>query len=105
MARLLVSLAIVISAISVTAAVQEPQVFRGTSDTVRILTTVTDKDNRIVTNLTRDQFEVRDNGRPQPLTQFDNSPQPIRLIALLDVSGSMAGNLNLLRGACEALFE
>ena len=102
MARLLVSLAIMMSALAATVVVQEPQVFRSAGETVRILATVTDKDNRIVTTLTREQFEVRDSGKPQPLTQFDNSPQPIRVIVLIDVSGSMAGSLGLLRAACEA---
>jgi VWFA-related protein len=48
---------------------------------------------------------VRDEGKPQPITLFDNSPQPIRLIVMLDVSGSMEGNLALLRGAAEQLFS
>ena len=82
---------------------QQPS-FRGTSDTVRLFTTVTDRDGRLVPTLTRDQFEVRDEGRPQPITVFDNSPQPIRLVVMLDVSGSMAGNLPLLRAATEQLF-
>ena len=86
------------------AAAQQPPVFRGSSDIVRVFVTVTDRDGRLVTTLTRDQFELRDEGKPQPITQFDNSPQPIRLIVMLDVSGSMEGNLPLLRGAAEQLF-
>src|SRR4029453_1060653 len=38
------------------------------------------------------------------ITLFDNTPQPIRLIVLLDVSGSMEGNLPLLRAASDQLF-
>jgi Ca-activated chloride channel family protein len=83
---------------------QQP-VFRGGSDAVRVFVTVTDRDGRLVTTLTRDNFEVRDEGAPQSLTQFDNSPQPIRLIVMLDVSGSMAGNLPLLRAASAQLFS
>jgi len=82
---------------------QQPT-FRGGRDAVRVFVTVTDKDGRLVTNLQKDHFEVRDDGKPQPITQFDNSPQPIRLIVLLDVSGSMAGNLPLLRNAAAQLF-
>jgi Ca-activated chloride channel family protein len=81
------------------------QVFRGGSDAVRVFVTVTDRDGRLVTTLTRDNFEVRDDGTPQPLTQYDNSPQPIRLIVMLDVSGSMEGNLQLLRDAAAQLFS
>jgi Ca-activated chloride channel homolog len=82
---------------------QQP-VFRGTGDAVRVFTTVTDRDGRIITTLTRADFEVRDEGKVQPITLFDNTPQPIRLILMLDVSGSMEGNLPLLRAAAEQLF-
>src|SRR3954470_12066950 len=82
----------------------EPPVFRGGGDVVRVFATVTNRDGRLVTTLARDAFEVRDEGKPQPITQFDNTPQPIRLIVMLDVSGSMEGNLPLLRGAADQLF-
>jgi Ca-activated chloride channel family protein len=85
------------------AAGQQP-VFRGIGDAVRVFVTVTDGDGRLVTTLRRDDFEVRDEGKPQPITLFDNTPQPIRLIVMLDVSGSMEGNLPLLRAAAEQLF-
>src|SRR5687768_10933846 len=85
------------------AAWQQP-VFRGRGDAVRVFATVTDRDGRLVTTLTQDDFEIRDEGKPQPITLFDNTPQPIRLIVMLDVSGSMGGNLPLLRAAAEQLF-
>src|SRR5688572_21291862 len=85
------------------AGAQQP-VFRGGSDTVRVFVTVTDRDGRLATSLGRDDFEVRDDGKPQPLTAFDNSAQPVRLVVMLDVSGSMEGNLSLLRAASDALF-
>ena len=86
-----------------TAARQQP-VFRGRGDAVRVFVTVTDRAGRLVTTLARDDFEIRDEGRPQPITLFDNNPQPIRLIVMLDVSGSMEGNLPLLRAASEQLI-
>ena len=82
---------------------QQP-VFRGGSDAVRVFVTVTDGQGRLVTTLGREDFEVRDEGKPQPITLFDNTPQPIRLIVMLDVSGSMEGNLPLLRAASDQLF-
>jgi VWFA-related protein len=82
---------------------QQPT-FRGGNDVVRVFVTVTDKDGRLVTALTQDSFDLRDDGKPQPITQFDNKPQPIRLIVMLDVSGSMEGNLPLLRAAGAQLF-
>src|SRR3954471_11137536 len=82
----------------------EPPVFRGGGDVVRVFATVTNRDGRLVTTLARDAFEVRDEGKPQPITQFDNTPQPIRLIVMLDVYGSMEGNLPLLRASADQLF-
>jgi Ca-activated chloride channel family protein len=91
------------AALSAVVVAQQP-VFRGSGDAVRIFATVTDGDGRLVTSLGREDFDVRDEGRPQPLTLFDNSPQPIKLIVMLDVSGSMEGNLPLLRAATEELL-
>src|SRR5215204_578657 len=82
---------------------QQP-VFRGRGDAVRVFATVTDRDGRLVPTLGKDDFEIRDEGKPQPLTLFDNTPQPIQLVVMLDVSGSMEGNLPLLRAASEQLF-
>jgi len=79
--------------------------FKGASESVRVFVTVMDRDGRLVPNLKQDAFEVRDEGKPQMITVFDNTPQPIRLITLLDVSGSMEGNLPLLRGGADALFK
>ena len=87
------------------AAAQQQPTFRGTADNVRLFATVTDRDGRLVTTLEQKDFEIRDEGKPQPITLFDNSPQPIRLIVLLDVSGSMQGNLQLLREGSEELFK
>src|SRR3954468_19612676 len=78
----------------------QQQVFRSTADVVPLFVTATDKPGRLITKLTRDDFQVSDTGEVQPLTVFDNSPQPIRLVILIDVSGSMAANLPLLGAAC-----
>jgi Ca-activated chloride channel homolog len=83
---------------------QQAPVFRGVGESVPVYVTVTDKDNRLVPGLTRDDFQIFDNGKSQPITVFDNTPQPIRIIVMLDVSGSMHGNLPLLRAGCEQLF-
>ena len=82
---------------------QQPT-FRGRSELVRVFVTVMDRDGRLVTNLAQNDFEARDDGKPQPITVFDNSPLPIRLIVMLDVSGSMVGNLPLLHAASTQLF-
>src|SRR5580765_1980619 len=104
MTRLVVYGTVVACVLVVFAAEAQQPIFRGSGDVVRVFSTVTDRDGRLATSLTQENFEVRDDGKPQPITQFDNSPQPIRLIVLLDCSGSMAGNLQLLRAASSQLF-
>jgi Ca-activated chloride channel family protein len=103
--RFLIYGTLVGSVLGVLGANAQQPTFRGGRDTVRVFVTVTDRDGRLVTTLAQNNFEVRDEGKPQPITQFDNTPQPIRLIVMLDVSGSMAGNLPLLRAAAAQLFE
>lgn len=96
-------IAAIVAAAGLSAQQQQPT-FRGGADTVRVFVTVTTPDGRLVTDLTQDKFEVRDEGKPQPITIFDNSPKPIQLLVMLDVSGSMEGNLNLLRASARQLF-
>jgi VWFA-related protein len=94
----------VFAALATLAAAEQQPVFRGAGDAVRVFATVLDRDGRLVPGLQQNAFEVRDDGKPQPITQFDNSPRPIRLVIMLDVSGSMHGNLQLLRDASEQLL-
>jgi VWFA-related protein len=84
---------------------QQQQVFRSTAEIVPVFVTVTDRQGRLVPDLTRDAFQVLDNGKPQPLTLFDNTPQPLRMILLIDVSGSMFQNAPLIRRACIELLR
>jgi Ca-activated chloride channel family protein len=116
MKRCLASAALIVCALGALNATQQPAqpqdqqqqpqrpVFRGTRDAVRVFATVTDRDGRLATSLTQQDFEVRDEGKPQPIIQFDKSPQPIQIIVMLDVSGSMEGNVPLLRAAGSQLF-
>ena len=105
MSRRLVCGTLVVCAFAgVAAAAWLQQVFRGGTELVRVFVTVVDKDGRLVPTLMQNDFEVRDEGKPQPITVFDNSPQPIRLVVMLDVSGSIAGSLGLLREGPDQLF-
>ena len=63
--------------------------------------TVTDSSNRLVTDLTREDFEVFDNGRLQELTIFDNEPRPISVVVMLDTSVSMTHRLDDLYAGAE----
>jgi hypothetical protein len=68
------------------AGAQQP-IFRSIGEAIRVFVTVTDRDGRLVTTLRQEDFEIRDEGTPQPITLFDNTPQPIRIIVMLDLSG------------------
>ena len=88
------------------AAAQEPakpqeSVFRSATRTVAVYATVSDAQGRLVPDLTREDFEVYDDGKRQELTLFENGSQPITVVMLLDRSGSMVGNFNLVRSAAE----
>jgi Ca-activated chloride channel family protein len=72
-----------------------------TTQTVPIYTTVIDRDRRLVPDLVQEDFEVYDNGKLQTLTNFDNEPTPITAIVMLDTSGSMTLNLDLVKAAAE----
>lgn len=67
------------------------QTFRARVETVLVTVTVHDADNRIITGLSREQFEIFEDGVPQAVTQFTNERAPISLGILLDASDSMRG--------------
>jgi Ca-activated chloride channel family protein len=89
---------------AVTSVPAQQPVFRSGTQTVPVYVTVLGTDGRLVTDLTRDDFEVLDNGRPQPITLFDAGTQPINIIVMLDMSGSMIGNISVLRRAAVEMF-
>jgi VWFA-related protein len=80
----------------------QPPTFGAGNRTVAVYATVTGARGRLVPDLTRDDFTIDDNGKPQPLTLFANEIQPITLIMLLDRSGSMKANFELEEHAAEA---
>jgi Ca-activated chloride channel family protein len=79
---------------------QQPT-FRSGSRVVPSYVTVTGADNRLVTDLAREDFEVLDNGRPQELTIFDNEVRPISVVVMLDTSISMTHRLKDLYAGAE----
>jgi Ca-activated chloride channel family protein len=79
---------------------QQPT-FRSGSRVVPSYVTVTGADNRLVTDLAREDFEVLDNGRPQELTIVDNEVRPISVVVMLDTSISMTHRLKDLYAGAE----
>ncbi len=65
--------------------------FRSSVNLVQVWASVTDADGRLITGLTRDDFEVFENGVPQPITYFSDERVPVSLGLLVDASDSMRG--------------
>jgi VWFA-related protein len=86
------------------AAGQDQGVFRRDVQTVAIYATVMDPVGRLVPDLEREHFEVLDDGLPQSLTLFRSDVQPISVVVMLDTSGSMTLNIDLLKRAAEAFI-
>jgi Ca-activated chloride channel family protein len=86
-------------AAAITVAAQEPQLFRSGARTVAVYATVSDESGRLAPDLSRDDFEIYDNGKRQALTVFASEVQPISVVMLLDRSGSMLTNFRLVEVA------
>lgn len=65
--------------------------FRSGVYLVKVTATVRDAEGRLVGDLTRGDFEILENGRPQRITQFERGRVPVSLGVVLDVSQSMLG--------------
>jgi Ca-activated chloride channel family protein len=85
---------------TVIVAAQQPT-FRVGTQVVSLFATVTDAQKRLVPSLVKDDFEVFDNDKAQPIVFFENQVQPISVITMLDTSGSMTASIDLLRRAAE----
>lgn len=83
---------------------QQAPTFRAGTKVVPLYTTVTDAAGRLVPGLAREDFEVLDNGRPQGLAVFSSEVQPITVVVMLDTSGSMTNNIDLVKAAAEQFF-
>jgi len=82
---------------------QQPQapLFKSGTQVVSLFVTVADAQKRLGPDLTKDDFEVFDNEKPQAITYFDNSIHPITVVVMLDTSGSMTLTIDLLKRAAE----
>jgi len=67
------------------------QSFRSRIDVVQVTVTVTDSEGRLITGLTKDDFQIFEDGNAQDITQFTDARVPVSLGVLLDASDSMRG--------------
>src|ERR1051325_4083233 len=75
---------------------QKPM-FRAVTEAVWVTATVIDGDSRLVTDLTKEDFDVLDNGVQRDITVFRNDTIPFAVAVLFDVSGSMNENSYTMR--------
>jgi VWFA-related protein len=73
---------------------QAPAPIRVQTSLVNVFTTVRDKHNGLITSLTKDDFEIYEDGKKQEISYFSRDVSlPITLGLLLDTSGSETARL------------
>jgi Ca-activated chloride channel homolog len=91
LSRVFVSLLAAVLAAPVPPADRGAPTFSATARTVRVPVSVLDDHGEPVLDLRREDFQVSEEGRRQPLTFWSGERRPIRIVVALDVSLSMAG--------------
>jgi len=81
---------------------EAPSFHSTSSELVVLPVVVTDKQQRFVSDLTRDHFTVYDNGRRQNIALFTNEDAPVSIGVVIDTSGSMAHRLPYVEAATVA---
>ena len=73
---------------------------------VKVDVQVTARDGKTISDLTQQDFTVFDENQPQPVAYFGRESEPLDLLLLLDVSGSMRRSLeDLAAGTRAALAQ
>jgi Ca-activated chloride channel family protein len=76
------------------------------TNVVRVYAVVFDKQGRLASGLTRDDFEILDDGIPQRITKFsDNLREPVSIVLDADVSQSMKHKLSFVRTAVDETLQ
>ena len=78
----------------------------GTAASIKTaIVSVTDLDNRSISNIKADEFEVLENNEPREVTSIRTVTAPFNLVLLLDVSGSVDNYVNFIRKAARNFVE
>jgi Ca-activated chloride channel family protein len=72
---------------------------------VLVPVTVTDPDNRLVTGLEKENFEVMDSGVSQQIRHFSSEDAPVSIGVIFDMSGSMSNKIDKSREAIVEFFK
>jgi VWFA-related protein len=90
---------------AVLAFAQESPVIRTDTTLVLIPVAVTDKLNRFVVGLTRDNFKLSEDGKEQKISEFSGEDAPLSVGILIDTSGSMDLKLSRSRAAAREFLK
>ena len=101
MARLLLAVCFALVLVAAVPAAQQKSILRSGVHTVPVYASVLDRAGRLVTGLTKDDFTILDDGKPQELTVFSDDVQPITIVVMLDRSGSVRQHFEHVRAAAE----
>ena len=92
---LLAASALVLNALC---AQEEQPLFKSGANVVRVDVQV-EEGGRLLNDLTREDFRIFDDNASQPATHFGHEREPVSLLLLLDVSGSMVKSIDALARA------
>jgi Ca-activated chloride channel homolog len=98
-------LPLLLVAVAPIAAAQDPPVFKSRSDIVQVHVNVFDGDSDAVTELTRDNFLVFEDGRNQEITFFSSEDVPVAVGLVIDNSSSMISKGQLVTAGGMAFAE
>jgi Ca-activated chloride channel family protein len=90
---------VAVAAVGATA--QQEPTFKAGTRTVALFATVTDATGRLIPDLSQDDFEIFDNNKLRPVTLFVNDVQFIKVVVMLDESGSMVNNIARVKEGAE----
>jgi len=79
--------------------------YQKAAQTVAVYATVLDRGGRLVSNLTKKDFQIFDNGQPAEITVFSNDQQALTVALMLDMSESMQSRLTLVRESTRRFIE
>src|SRR6185436_3260943 len=81
----------------------QPATFKTATEGIWVAASVIDKDGHLITDLTKDDFEVRDNGVVREIITFRHDVVPVAVAIMVDISLSMADNFATTRRAVSEL--
>jgi Ca-activated chloride channel family protein len=99
--RLGLAAALLVAAIVTVGAQQQAPIFKAATEVVPVFATVTDATGRLIPDLVKEDFAIFDNNKPQAVTLFSNDIQFIKVVVMLDESGSMVNNIGTVKAGAE----